>query len=319
MSLEYRARASAGDTTTKEELEKQSSTQSGAIAVKNFVFIECFAGEAPLSRAMSRIGFQTDTPQDIDTGGIDFSCEYQLLKLWEHWKTLRLKGFDLLFHFAPPCSSFSRARDRSTRTRLRSSSAPGGLYPNEPKTSDGNRVARHTAMSIRYLVRELGAKGTLEQPASSYMLPYLDQEDLLDEHGQVLLHQCRFGRPYRKPTVFLTFGGLELPTLARTCTSEHSCGRSFHTQLGFGEGSTCRAAAYPEALCAAYAGAVHRALGDNLWNNDEQVERLVVTTKGTVERHIDRGSGQPSLRARRAAEDAASHAGLVVFKCGKMA
>ena len=118
-------------------------------------------------------------------------------------------------------------------------------------------------MSFRFLVRELGARGSLEQPASSYMLPYLDQEGLLEEHDQVLLHQCRFGSPYRKPTVFLTFGGLELSSLAQTCTKEQSCGRNFHTQLGFGDGSTSRAAAYPEGLFAAYAGAMHKALEED--------------------------------------------------------
>ena len=87
---------------------------------------------------------------------------------------------------------------------------------------EANAIARNTALSIKFLVSQLGAAGTLEQPSSSYMLPFLDREGLLPSHGQVLLHQCRFGRPYRKPTVFLTFGGLELNALALICSPYHS-------------------------------------------------------------------------------------------------
>ena len=44
------------------------------------------------------------------------------------------------------------------------------------------------------------------------------------------------------------------------------------------------------------------------------LERLVITEKGVVERHVDRGIGQPSLRARRAAEDLVSHAGVFIVE-----
>ena len=96
---------------------------------------------------------------------------------------------------------------------------------------EANAIARNTALSIKFLVSQLGAAGTLEQPSSSYMLPFLDREGLLPAHDQVLLHQCRFGRPYRKLTVFLTFGGLELNALALTCSPATPCGRGFHTTL----------------------------------------------------------------------------------------
>ena len=41
---------------------------------------------------------------------------------------------------------------------------------------------------------------------------------------------------------------------------------------------------------------------------------LVVTPKGVVERHVDRGVGEPSFRARRAAEDLDSRAGSLMKK-----
>ena len=40
-----------------------------------------------------------------------------------------------VFHFALPRNTFSCARDRSTKTRLRSSSSPSGLYPEHPAPS----------------------------------------------------------------------------------------------------------------------------------------------------------------------------------------
>ena len=173
---------------------------------------------------------------------------------------------------------------------------------------EANAIARNTALSIKFLVSQLGATGTLEQPSSSYMLPFLDGEGLLPPHGQVLLHQCRFGRPYRKPTVFLVFGDLDLNALALTCSSATPCGRGFHTTLGFGEGSTSSAAAYPAGLCAAYAGALHRHLcADTVV--DGPLERLEITAQGVVRRHVDRGSTELSQRALRARADAASRAG----------
>ena len=157
-------------------------------------------------------------------------------------------------------------------------------------------------------MNQLGAQGTLEQPSSSYMLPFLDQEGLLIEHGSVLLHQCRFGRPFRKPTVFLTFGGLDLSALAQTCTKTSSCGRSFHVTLGFGASSTAEAAAYPPGLCAAYAGAVAKHITKDS-EEDHILEQLEITENGVVRRHMARGDTAPSAKAMRARADADARAG----------
>ena len=182
------------------------------------------------------------------------------------------------------------------------------MDPEDARTKQANIVAKNTALSIKFLVNQLGAQGTLEQPSSSYMLPFLDQEGLLIEHGSVVLHRCRFGRPFRKPTVFLTFGGLDLSALAQTCTKSSSCGRPFHVTLGFGDSSTAEAAAYPSGFCAAYAGAVakHVAKGTE---DDEILEQLEITEKGVVRRHMARGDTVPSAKAIRARADADARAG----------
>ena len=127
---------------------------------------------------MARLGFQTDEPQDIDTGGANFEHEEEVVSLWRRWARLRAAGFQLVFHMAPPCCTFSAVRDRSRRTRLRSPQHPEGLDTDEPRTATGNAIANYTALSIRYLVRELEAKGSMEQPARSYMVPFLEQAGL---------------------------------------------------------------------------------------------------------------------------------------------
>ena len=68
----------------------------------NTIFLECFAGGGSLSKAVGRLGIAVEKPQDLRSGGIDFSNDDQLQKLWTHWRFLKNSGFSLLFHFAPP-------------------------------------------------------------------------------------------------------------------------------------------------------------------------------------------------------------------------
>ena len=176
------------------------------------MFLELFAGSGALTKVVGKY-FCTLPPQDLDLGGVDFTDMDAVKQLWSSWKSLAEEGYSLLFHVAPPCASFSRARGRSHRTRLRSSDAPAGLYPEDPVTQTGNTIALNTAASVDYLI-SLGAVGSWEQPAGSYMLPFLDSgSSLSSERDAVVLHQCMFGRPYRKPTIFWTFNGLHLPSL----------------------------------------------------------------------------------------------------------
>ena len=74
----------------------------GAAANRSVIFIECFAGQGTLTKAMRRVGFEVEEPQDLDRGGIDFSNDTEVTHLWKHWTKLSEGGFQLLFHFAPP-------------------------------------------------------------------------------------------------------------------------------------------------------------------------------------------------------------------------
>ena len=273
-----------------------------------FVFIELFAGKGALSHAVGKY-VATIPPQDLESGGTDFSDWAAVQLLWSQWKKLSEEGLSLIFHVAPPCASFSRARDRSHRTRIRSSAAPGGLYVGDEVTELGNQIARHTASSVEFLL-SLGACGSWEQPAGSYMLPYLDSlSALTSQRDSVVLHQCLFGRPYRKPTAFWVFGDLRLPSLDRRCTPASSCGRTEHAQLGFGHMDTRAAATYPAKLIRAYVSDILTHIRCSRSPASSPVGRVVVENAGVVHRHIDRGGAFDSARAQRDEEDLWSNAG----------
>lgn len=248
-------------------------------------------------------------PHDLVTDGTDFSDDSAVTHWCESLHS-KLSGYDFVFfHVAPPCASFSRARDRNRRTRLRCSAHPAGWYPDNETTIYGNNVARNTARAVNYLLDNFAAAGSWEQPLGSYMFPYLESIGALQHEpsSTVVLHQCRFGRPFRKPTVFACFGGLRLHSLDRRCTPSSPCGRPWHQTLGFGSTPTAPAAEYPSALCVAYAADLAAQARRTL--SKKVLEDLVVQTDGIVHRHSARGASKPSTRELRAREDAVSRAG----------
>ena len=81
-----------------------------------------------------------------------------------------------------------------------------------------NIIADSKLASIVFLVNELGAQGTFEHPAGSYLPAYFDLSAWGGlEVTSTTLHQCRYGRPYKKPTTFWNFNDLKFGTLSRRC------------------------------------------------------------------------------------------------------
>ena len=81
--------------------------------MSSFYFAEFFAGHGGLTKAMLGKGIRCRGPDEVENGGIDFMQDEEVAKLKEELRTLRTEGATLLLHFAPPCSTFSRARDRA--------------------------------------------------------------------------------------------------------------------------------------------------------------------------------------------------------------
>jgi hypothetical protein len=95
--------------------------------------------------------------------------------------TLRLlcaNGKRLIIHLAPPCSTFSRARDRSSTTKLRSSSHPAGLAwlnkEQELVADEANRIAEHALDFAAWAAKVLGAVVSFENPSGSYIWPFAE-------------------------------------------------------------------------------------------------------------------------------------------------
>ena len=186
-------------------LEAQASEAVDNVMVQNVVFMEFFAGEAGLTHAVRQAGVNAEVPQDLAADGVDFSKEIELECVKNHLHELHASGYRLHLHFAPPCSTFSRARDRSWRTRLRSTERPQGLAGRGGQCRVANLVARNTLDLLEWSVRELGAVASLENPEASYLWLYLDfSADLVFQDAT--FSPCMFGADVRKPTKVRCWG-----------------------------------------------------------------------------------------------------------------
>ena len=276
-------------------------------------FVEFFAGEGGLTRAVASTGVPVDEPQDLSTGGVDFTCADELDGVRNYLHELHVNGTKLILHFAPPCATFSRARDRSWRTRLRSTARPQGLPGCGGACRTANLVARNTLDLVEWAVRTLKATVSMENPASSYLWSFLDfAPDLA--FTDVVFSPCMFGADIRKPTK-LRCWNWNPAGLNKQCVLKggvFSCGRTRdnpHTTLEFGSRSTASAAAYEEVVCEAWAQEVYKTAG-MLHTDGGAVELAKATQDGRVIRHLWRGTDHLSMKEQRDQEDADSRGGM---------
>jgi hypothetical protein len=151
---------------------KRTSPERDSIEVKTTnkgLFVEFFAGSGVLTTAVASAGVRTAPPNDVATGGFDLSSRAGLDQAKDYLKELSAWTETLMVHLAPPCSTFSRARDRSWKSRLRSKDRPQGLPGCGPWCTTANKVARHSLELAEFAHDELKAVVTLENPHSSYL------------------------------------------------------------------------------------------------------------------------------------------------------
>ena len=115
----------------------------------------------------------TAQPNDVATGGTNLRNPDDVEALWDSWVQARQGGVHLIIHWAPPCGSLSRARERSFLTRVRSASHPWGLRKLTAKqrkaVDHGNDLALITeSLAMRAYVF-LKADITVENPDSSFI------------------------------------------------------------------------------------------------------------------------------------------------------
>ena len=115
------------------EVPRKSEVGTDPEREKDVQFLELFAGEAGLTRAVKRRGIAVPSPGDVHTGQSN-RRPLDLTKLadFKELKKLIKKKQVRWVHFAPPCRTFPRARrtDQLMKLRrLRTEDAPEGLNP----------------------------------------------------------------------------------------------------------------------------------------------------------------------------------------------
>ena len=279
----------------------------------DIVFMEFFAGEGVLTAAVAAEGVPCVDPQDVASGGADFGDVDQVDRVKKYLHQLTVEGKRLILHFAPPCSTFSRARDRSWKTRLRSTTRPQGLTGMGWKCKVANLVARHTLELVEWAVVHLHAFVTMENPESSYMWNFLTFDESLD-YSDVVFSPCLFGADFAKPTRLRCWGWCPR-SLAARCSLKggvFTCGRTRerpHRVLQFGGGSTAEAAAYVPGVCAAWAREI-KDLAMEAHTAAKAAKKVRLSDEGRVLRHEWRGTDAQSKKEIRDQEDQASTAGM---------
>jgi hypothetical protein len=181
--------------------EKQKSKPS----VQSIVFAVFFSGEGNLAKTMRRAGVRCLEPDDFASGGTDLSDKAQVQRARQRLRDIRTADEKLAIHLAPPCHTYSRARDRSPLTQLRSSSFPAGL-PDLPEEQQedaemANRIADNTEDFAEWAAKELKAVVFLENPRRSYLWLYLagrHSPSAVLAWRDFHVSQCLFGTPYKK-------------------------------------------------------------------------------------------------------------------------
>jgi hypothetical protein len=167
-------------------------------------FAEFFAGSAGLTQTLRRLGVTCREADDLATGGTDFSDPAAVAVVKLEPRGLRCEGWKLALHFATPCNSFSRARDRSEATQLRSADFPEGLPDLDAGqvlvVTKANDIALITFDTAIWAARDLCAVVTSENPATSYLWLLLAKRRPQAKFTwtDMNISQCLFGAPYRK-------------------------------------------------------------------------------------------------------------------------
>jgi hypothetical protein len=203
------------------------------------IFVEVFAGSGVLTDAVKVRGIKTRDPDDAATGGTDFTRLGDVESLRAELADLQASGTKIMLHLAPPCSTFSRARDRSWRTRLRSLKHPQGIPGRAKFTKSANLIARRT-LDLAEWAADLGMAVSIENPKASYIWSYLDFNEEC-KFRDAIFSPCRFGSIYRKPTRVRCWNWfpVALDAECKLTKGSFSCGRTkenLHPPFGIREG-----------------------------------------------------------------------------------
>lgn len=220
-------------------------------------FADLFAGTGGVSRAVQKLGFSAREWELVHGENHDLTKPLVQYKL----KSDIDRGLVLAAMLAPPCSSFSQARDRTMVIRDRGH--PWGLEGlpahEQEKVKIGNACFRAAVKVIRWLDR-YKIPWILENPSTSkcWYLPPIVSLEKANHTFSFVTDFCQFGTRWRKRTKFLV-GNLcedDIARCRRLCQGPPGiCSRTHkhHLQLTGSASNgipwTRIAQPYPKQLC----------------------------------------------------------------------
>ena len=223
-------------------------------------FLDLFAGEAGVSKAVQKLGYSARV-FDIKNGlEQDLTSRKVQNRIIREIKRKRIFAVML----APVCTSFSVARDRTKVIRNRQ--YPWGIpqqYLTEKERASirlGNQCFK-ACLRIMRVLDQYKVPYVLENPASSkaWFIPQI-QAHIRQQHIQFITNDfCQFGARWKKATSYICghIDALDLARLQRRCSGRGYCSRTGrpHVQLTGSHPSgvpmTKFAEPYPPSLCTA--------------------------------------------------------------------
>lgn len=218
---------------------------------------DLFAGKGGVSRAVRALGFSAREWELLKGPDHDLTNPVVVFKLLEDIR----KGHVLAVMLAPPCSSFSPARDRTSviRNRQHPWGIPGISDKDLAKVRVGNSCFK-TCFKVIRLLDKFGVPWVLENPHGSkcWFLPQLAAFQQCSNVQTVVTDFCMWGTKWRKRTRLLV-GNVDPCDVGRLrklcCGKKGFCSRTQkrHFQLtGSGPNGipwTRIAQPYPTRLC----------------------------------------------------------------------
>jgi hypothetical protein len=216
-------------------------------------FVEICCGHAQLSRVFADRGWKV-IAVDYEDNKLEPLVEVTSRDLRDRkdlQSVLRLLDDADYVHLAPPCGTFSRAREIPVsggplplRDTLRPAGLPGLTQAERARVDAANRVAKACLKIIQRCLNK-GIYFTVENPANSLIWKYAGFSVLYKIYQHVVFDACMHGSKRRKATRMLT-NCVQMAALNRECDGRHE-----HLPWGREQGNwaTASESAYPYLLC----------------------------------------------------------------------
>ena len=233
---------------------------------QGFYVMDLFSGSGGVSRAVRSLGFSAKEWDLLWGARFDLVKPHVISRVRSEIRS----GYVLGAMLAPPCLSFSAARDRTSA--IRTAEYPWGVpafglqQKDLESLHEGNKIFECVIQVLRWL-DELSLPWILEHPRSSkcWLLPPVQALLTAPHTSIVYTDMCQWGTRWKRPTTLLAgnVDSQDLQRLRRLCHGRSgNCSRSGGTHFavsGLGPGHvpwTQVSHTYPKQFCHALAFAL---------------------------------------------------------------